>query len=393
MQNATNAVDSADVVIIGGGVSGLSSAYFLAKAGMDVVVVEKGAIGREASGRNGGSLSPRADEPDVIPLAALAREIWSTLDLELGYPTEFVQKGRLQVALTEEEVDLVHAMRDNSGEHGIEARMVDFQEMRNMVPELSGKVLAGIFFPNVGHANPQRTVQAYAWAFQDRGGRIYQNTSVTGINLRSGRVASVETTAGVIGAGVVVSAAGPQTGMIADMVGLNVPVAPARVEILATVPLKPRFDMFLSGNGLYGRQTLRGNLVFGGGAHEWIDVELAGEPPKPNTPLVRNIARRLAELLPELDDLSVLRAWGGVVEQTPDGYPIIDMPGYPEGFVVVTVSGNGFGLSPATGKTVSQLIVDGKTSVSIERFRLDRFKDLPRGWRRAWGWEPGAYNT
>ncbi|MCH8087666.1 MAG: FAD-binding oxidoreductase, partial [Chloroflexi bacterium] len=108
MQNATNAVDSADVVIIGGGVSGLSSAYFLAKAGMDVVVVEKGAIGREASGRNGGSLSPRADEPDVIPLAALARDIWSTLDLELGYPTEFVQKGRLQVALTEEEVDLVH---------------------------------------------------------------------------------------------------------------------------------------------------------------------------------------------------------------------------------------------------------------------------------------------
>ncbi|MCH9037056.1 MAG: FAD-binding oxidoreductase [Chloroflexi bacterium] len=393
MQNATNAVDGADVVIIGGGVSGLSSAYFLAKAGMDVVVVEKGAIGREASGRNGGSLSPRADEPDVIPLAALAREVWSTLDLELGYPTEFVQKGRLQVALTEEEVDLVHAMRDNSGEHGIEARMVDFQEMRDMVPELSEKALAGIFFPNVGHANPQRTVQAYAWAFQDRGGRIYQNTSVTGINLRSGRVASVETTAGVIGAGVVVSAAGPQTGMIADMVGLTVPVAPARVEILATVPLEPRFDMFLSGNGLYGRQTLRGNLVFGGGPHEWIDVELAGEPPKPNTPLVRNIARRLAELLPELDDLSVLRAWGGVVEQTPDGYPIIDMPGYPEGFVVVTVSGNGFGLSPATGKTVSQLIVDGETSIPIERFRLDRFKDLPRGWRRAWGWEPGAYNT
>lgn len=393
MQNATNAVDGADVVIIGGGVSGLSSAYFLAKAGMDVVVVEKGAIGREASGRNGGSLSPRADEPDVIPLAALARDIWSTLDMELGYPTEFVQKGRLQVALTEEEVDLVYAMRDNSGEHGIEARMVDFQEMRDMVPELSEKALAGIFFPNVGHANPQRTVQAYAWAFQDRGGRIYQNTSVTGINLRSGRVASVETTAGVIGAGVVVSAAGPQTGMIADMVGLTVPVAPARVEILATVPLEPRFDMFLSGNGLYGRQTLRGNLVFGGGPHEWIDVELAGEPPKPNTPLVRNIARRLAELLPELDDLSVLRAWGGVVEQTPDGYPIIDMPGYPEGFVVVTVSGNGFGLSPATGKTVSQLIVDGETSIPIERFRLDRFKDLPRGWRRAWGWEPGAYNT
>ncbi|MFQ5875348.1 MAG: NAD(P)/FAD-dependent oxidoreductase, partial [Dehalococcoidia bacterium] len=93
--------DSADVVIIGGGVSGLSSAYFLAKAGVDVVVAEKGIVGWEASSRNGGSMSPRADESPVIPMANKAREIWRTLDQELGYPTEFIHQGRLQVALRE----------------------------------------------------------------------------------------------------------------------------------------------------------------------------------------------------------------------------------------------------------------------------------------------------
>lgn len=384
---------SADVVVIGGGVSGLSTAYFLAKAAVDTIVVEKGIVGWEASGRNGGSLSPRADEPPVIPLAGRARELWSTLDQALGYPTEFVQKGRLQVALREEEVDLVRIMENNSTQFGIEARVVDPQEMHDMIPQLSDKVLTGIFFPQVGHANPQRTVQAYAWAFQDLGGKIFQNTAVTGINLKGGKVSSMETTAGIIETEVIVSAAGPQTGLVGEMVGLHVPVAPARMEILATMPLEPRFDMFLSGNGLYGRQTLRGNLIFGGGPHEWIDVDLSTEPAKPNTPLIRNISRRLAELLPGVQDLSVLRAWGGIVEQTPDAFPIIDKLEYPAGFVIVTMSGNGFGLSPATGKTVSELIIDGKTTVPIDRFKFDRFKTTPIDWRDAWGWKAGAYNT
>lgn len=386
-------LDSAEVAIIGGGVSGLSSAYFLANAGVNVVLLEKGVIGGEASGRNGGSMSPRADEPFAIPMATRARELWKTLDEELGYPTEFIHQGRLQVAMGEEEMDLVRAMAVNAPRYGVEAREVDPGEMRSLVPELTDRALGGMYFPNAGHSNPQRAVQAYAWACQDRGGRIYQDTAVHGIEVSGGRVKGVETSRGTVSADVVVSAAGPQSGLVGDLVGLHVPVAPGRVEIIATVPLEPRFATYIAGNGLYGRQTLRGNLVFGGGPHEWVDVELDKAPSKPNTPLVRSISRRLAELFPALEDTRLLRSWAGVVEQTPDGIPIIDMVDEPEGFVIVCVSGNGFGLSPATGLAVKELIVDGKCAVDISAFRFDRLRNVPRDWRKTWSWEAGAYNT
>ena len=381
-------IDSADVVVIGGGVSGLSSAWFLARAGKDVVVVEKGVVGGEASGRNGGMISERVDEPPLIPLGVESVRLWETLADELGYPTEFTQQGRVQVAVSEEEMGDLFAERDHGLRHGVDVGLIDPSEIRDMIPGISEKMLGGMFSPNAGHANPQRTVQAFAWAFQDLGGRLYQNTAVTDMNVVDGRVSSVETTAGAIKAEVVVGAAGPQTGLLAEMVGVHVPVAPARVEILATAPLPPLFDIALVGNGLYGRQAARGNLLFGGGPHEWTDVGLTSDPDKPNTPLIRNIARRLAELIPGAADASVIRSWAGVVEQVPDYLPVIDIPDRPGNYVVVTASAHGFGIAPATGKVVSELVLQGESSVDISGLRLSRFVDVKPGWREERGWVP-----
>ena len=381
-------VDSADIVVIGGGVSGLSSAYFLARAGKDVVVVEKGTVGGEASGRNGGMISERIDEPALIPMGVESVRLWETLHDELGYPTEFIQQGRLQVAVSEEEMGELFSERDQALRHGVSVDLLDPWEIRDMIPGLSERTLGGMFSPNAGHANPQRSVQAFAWAFQDRGGRLYQNTVVTGIQVADGRVTSVETTAGTIVADVVVAAAGPQTALMAEMVGVHVPVAPARVEILATAPIEPLFKIALVGNGLYGRQAARGNLLFGGGAHEWTDVGLTTEPSKPNTPLIRNIARRLVELLPGVADVPVIRSWAGVVEQAPDYLPIIDILDSPSNYVVVTASAHGFGISPATGKVVSDLVLHGESSIDISGLGLGRFADVRPNWREERGWIP-----
>ena len=366
----------------------MSSAYFLAKAGKDVVVVEKGMVGGEASGRNGGMISERTDEPALIPLAVESVRLWKTLDDELGYPTEFIHQGRIQVAVSEEEMGDIFTEHDHALNHGISVEQLDPSEISDMIPGISGRTLGGLFFANGGHANPQRAVQAFAWAFQDLGGKLHQNTAVTGINVEDDKVTSVETTSGTIAADFVVAAAGPQTALLADMVGVHVPVAPARVEIIATAPLAPLFDIALVGNGLYGRQAARGNLLFGGGAHEWIDVGLTSDPAKPNTPLIRNIARRLAELLPAVADVPVIRSWAGIVEQAPDYMPIIDIPDSPSNYIVVTASAHGFGIAPATGKVVSDLVLHGKSNIDISGLTLNRFSDLTHNWRQNRGWIP-----
>ena len=164
-------VDSADVVVIGGGVSGLSSAYFLARAGKDVVVIEKGTVGGEASGRSGGMISERVDELPLIPLAVESLRLWATLDDELGYPTEFTHQGRLQVAVTEEEMGDLISERDQALRHGISADLVDPSEIRDMIPGISGRTLGGTFFPNGGHANPQRSVQGIRLGLPGHGGK------------------------------------------------------------------------------------------------------------------------------------------------------------------------------------------------------------------------------
>ena len=380
--------NSAAVVIIGGGVSGLSTAYHLAKAGKDVVVIEKSIVGAEASGRNGGMISERTDEPALVPLAVESVRLWPTLDDELGYPTEFVQQGRLQVAVSEAEIGRYLTECEVGERFGVDVQVLDRGDIQELAPFVTDRNLGGIFFPNGAHANPQRTVQAFAWAFQDRGGTLCQHTAATGFKLAGGRVTAVETTAGVIEADTVVCAAGPQTALFLEMVGVRVPLATARAEIIATAPLEPLFQMALVGNGLYGRQARKGNLLYGGGPHEWIDVELTADPGKPNTPLIRNIARRLADLFPGVADVPVIRSWAGVIEQAPDSLPIIDILERPRNFVFVSASAHGFAIAAATGKVVSELVLHGESSIDISGLRLGRFGDVSPTWREDLGWSP-----
>jgi sarcosine oxidase subunit beta len=374
----------ASVVIVGGGATGLSAAWWLAREGVDVLVIERNLVGFEASGRNGGGCAHH-----FSPLFAEEQRLWPQMDDLLGYPTEF-QPDRLRIAFSEKQMALYRRAHDNAARQGFKTDILDAKQIQAAVPLAGDNAVGGYYWHWGGHANPHRTVQAFAWATQDHGGRILQDTTVTGFEQAAGRVTAVQTSRGPIACDTLVLAAGPAIGRLAAMLGLHVPMAAARAEMIVTEPLPLMPLGAVDGNGLYGRQTLRGNLAYGGGPHEWL--EFGDETPaKPSTPLMRNIATRVAEMFPRAAHARIIRSWAGVIENTPDGRPIIDRPPAFQNLVLASLSSIGFGLSPATGHAVRDLVVDGTCGFAdLGTFTLDRFDQLEPDWQTRQGWLPPA---
>ena len=371
------------VLIVGGGVTGLSAGWWLARSGVKVTVLDKGIVGWEASGRNGGGASHYQS-----PLFDEEHRLWPQMDELLGYPTEH-QRERIIIAMTERQWEQYRFVAARHVRLGHPVDLLDTKQVMEAVPLAGDKCFGGVHYRFGGHANPQRTVQAYAWALQDLGGTIVQHCPVTGFETAGGKVTGVRTANKTYGCDSLVIAAGPQTDRLTAQLGVDIPLAAARAEMIITEPAPMMKIGGVDGHKLYGRQTMRGNLAYGGGPHEWIDVDETGPVDRPSTPLMRNLASRLAELLPKAAHLNVIRSWAGVIENTPDGRPIIDrLPGS-DNVVVATMSGVGFGLSPASGHAIRDLVMDGACSFAdISILGLSRFADLPADWRSKRGWLP-----
>ncbi len=383
--SSDDAIRGASVVIIGGGATGLSAGWWLARQGVDVLVLDSGIVGWGASGRNGGGCSHH-----FSPLFVEEQRLWPQMDALLGYPTEF-QPKRIRLAFDEHQLTLYGQAVRNAERQGFGSRLLDARQAKELVPLAGDEVVGGYFYDFGGHANPHRTVQAYAWAMEDHGGRLMQHTRVEGFRRAAdGRVTGVVTDRGEFGCDAAVIAAGPATGRLAALLGLDVPMVAARAEMVVTEPLPLMPLGGVDGNGLYGRQTMRGNLAYGGGPHEWIEFgDLVGPPPA--TPLMTHIAGRLARLFPRAAHARIIRSWAGVIENTPDGRPIIDKPAEPGNVVLATLSSIGFGLSPASGHAIAELVTDGACSFAdISSFALSRFRALEPEWAAIQGWRAAA---
>ncbi len=386
-------MSGADVIVVGAGIVGLATAYYAQKAGAKVIVLDRGATAYEASSRATGFLSLRGETPEESPLALLAEKLWPGLDDELGYPTEWTQKGRMWTAFNEHELVGLKRLYKSFETTDIGFSYIDGKTCRELLPALSENVIAGVHTTRSGHANAQRASQAFAWAFQDLGGEIREHSPVLSIISTGGKVTGVRTAEGEIAAPSVVLCAGANNVALLEPFGVIFPTAPVRLEALVTTPLPPLFDYCLIGHGISLRQTRRGNIHTNGGPHEWIDTALDKTPEKPNTPIVRNIARRLYEVLPITKQAQLLRCWGGVVDITPDQMTIIHRFDSPQGLVVAAAGGHGLGMAPALGVALSGLAVNGATNAPIAQLGLGRFKGLTRDWRAQKSWQAGSYNT
>jgi sarcosine oxidase subunit beta len=373
-----------EVVIVGAGATGLSAGWWLARTGVDVVVLDSGLVGWGASGRNGGGCSHH-----FSPLFVEEQRLWPMMDELLGYPTEFRPK-RIRLAFDDRQLRIYGAAVRNAAHQGFGAQMLDAKQARALVPLAGESVIGGYFYNFGGHANPHRTVQAYAWAMQDHGGRVLQETPVTGFRRKGGTVSAVLTGRGEITCDHVVLAAGPATRPLAAMLGVDVPMVPARAEMLVTEPLPLMPIGGVDGNGLYGRQTLRGNLAYGGGPHEWIEDDAVSTAPA-STPLIASIAGRLAELFPRAAHAKIIRSWAGIVENTPDGRPVIDRPAEPGNLTLATLSSIGFGLSPATGRAIAEIVTTGQCGFAdLSSLALSRFARLESTWAHIQGWREAS---
>jgi sarcosine oxidase subunit beta len=363
-----------DVVIVGGGISGVMSAYHLARAGRSVLLIERGVIAGEASGRNGGHVHPSTYDPAQRALGLLALDLWPQLVEQIELPTEYRQQGSLSVAMPGDERVLARAAVDDPDEP---VQVLSPAEAREIVPFLAPEISGAVFNPKPGNVNPILAAKAFAYAARQLGVEIWEGTTVTGVDLRRDAISGVHTSRGFVATEVLVNCAGAWASTIGDMVGLRIPVIPHRLQVLLTEEIPAATGATIGGHNIYARQALSGQIHFGLLRGPAWDPPLDRFDRRVSPSTLVETARYMAELAPGLADVPVLRSWGGVNSITPDGAPIVDAPRQVHGMVIAAGFWNGFGIGVATGKVVSELIVDGRASVDISGLTLERFDRYP----------------
>jgi sarcosine oxidase subunit beta len=353
----------------------LSLAYNLARSGLRrVAVLEKSYIGSGASGRNGEMIRSAFASEEWIRLFDKSLRIWETLSGELDFNVMFTRHGYLILASTSEEMAACQNNIKRQNELGIGTCLVDAEEVINLIPALNTQVVTGgIFQSDGGFARHDAVVWAYARAARRLKVDICPFTEVIDIVVKSGKVLGVKTTQGDIETRTVVNAAGAYARRVAGMIGVELPLEIYRLEMMVTEPLKPFLRVALSSPHMMGymHQTTRGE--FAGGAEPENLSPYTGL--KSTLVAVQDMARKFVFLFPGLYGARLMRQWAGVVSKTPDRGPLLGAVEEVEGFILsVGWGGYGFMGSPAGGKLMAELIINGEAPAEIRPFSPKRFK-------------------
>jgi sarcosine oxidase subunit beta len=367
-----------DVIIIGGGGHGLATAYYLAKVhGITrVAVLEKGWIGLGNAGRNTTIIRSNYLLGGNIPFYEFSMKLWETLEQELNYNAMVSQRGVLNLAHSDVQFD-AYARRGNAMRlHGIDAELLSALEVRRMAPYLDFDgarfpIRGGLLQGRGGTARHDAVVWGYARAASSVGVDIIQSCEVTGFMRERGRIAGVETSRGEIRAGKVGIAVAGNTSRLAQFAGLKLPIESHVLQAFVSEALKPLIPGVITfGAGhLYISQSDKGGLVFGGNLDGYNSYAQRG-----NLPIVEDVCEDAMAMIPALGRVRILRSWGGVMDMSMDGSPIIDRTPCESLYLNGGWCYGGFKATPASGWCFAHLIAHDEPHEFARAYRLDRFE-------------------
>ena len=376
-----------EILIVGGGIAGTSTAFHLAQYGHQVTLFERTAIASEASGVNAGAIGAIGwgNVPNLESYLTMGSlEVFKTLQVELGYDIELRRSGALQAIQTEAESAYIQRRVIELRSGGYTVDLLSAQEARMIEPELSPALLGCLYMPLRAQADPQKATRAFASAAEESGARILLDHEVTGIQPHRDDTYEVETSQGPCRAATLVIAAGAWCGSIGAMLGLRIPIVPVRGQMWASGPVPPRMfhtisaaesslhwhtapghdaqtPPYLTHRGqqrltrhLYGRQTRAGEIIFGG------DRQLVEYHRRPDAAGIEVNRGHTAEVLPFLRELPVARTWAGLMPFPLDGAPIIGkIAQRPNLYIVSGLASSGFGRGPMAGKLLADYLHTG----------------------------------
>ena len=389
-----NGAQEAEILIIGGGIAGTATAFYLARHGRDVALVERGEIASEASGANAGQIGATGwgRMPDLGAYLTMGSlQLFEELQLDLSYDIEFRQSGSLTAIHTPAQYDYMRDRVLEMRSHGFEVELLTTREARAMEPEINPELLGFMYTPLRAQADPVKATRAFADAAGELGARILTNHAVSGIAPRADSGYSATTDRGEFVCESLVIAAGAWCAPVGRMLALDIPIVPTRGQMWATESLPP--SVFLTQSSaesayawslddgadddtppelthrdgrrvtrhLYGRQRRNGEIIFGG------DRELVGYDKSVEHTGIEVNKGHASEVLPMFSSLPIARTWAGLMPFSMDGAPIIgDIPSRENLYIVSGLASSGFGRGPMAGKLLADYIHTGHRPQALD---------------------------
>jgi len=416
---------AADVVVIGGGIVGVSTAWFLSKQGVSVALCEKGHIAGEQSGRNWGWVRAQGRDVRELPMVLESIRIWDGLSSEIGEDVGFTRGGCMFAARSEKELAGFDEWLPIAKDYGLDTRIIRGAAFADQVNGLATDWVGALYTASDGRAEPHKATAAIARAAEANGAQVLTGCAVRGIDIEAGQVSGVVTEHGTIKSKTVLCAAGAWTSMFCGSLGITIPQLKVRATVVRTAPGPEvlQGNLFDSRFGIRRRQD--GGYTIAPGSllehsvtpssfrfffkffralmaelkivrisfgrefiEEWRapktwDLESVSPfentrvlDPKPNVRAMRKLQRDVGAVFPQLEGVDFVESWAGIIESSPDVVPVIDEAESLPGFHIATgFSGHGFGIGPGAGKVIAASLTGADTDIDLEPLRLSRFFD------------------